>query len=1578
MYKLKTARIFLHILVLAAILISVFNVRVIYTAYAQSEVVDGNTPVQSPVLQPAPALSPSAYAEMAALSMSAENAQTILPAGTDTRWRITPTSSIPWQRIAHILFYYQGTTQNPNPTKICTGFFIGPYTVATAGHCVYDTSYPGGWATSATVIPAMDAGLQPFGNASAYYLYSTQGWRDNQNPVYDYGAVYLTSALGNTVGWFDYGYFSDSYLNPRLAGPAYIAGYPLDKDASCLDGSGSPVHGGCMWADTGSISNMSDQVFNYLLNSDTANGGEDGAPIWINDNGSLRAIGIHMFNASDAICNAYPGTNCGLRITAEMAANYTTWSGKSPITNCVPLSLTHTGNGSDPTPSPLKTAGCGLNEYVTGTTVNLTANPALHWKLDSWTGTNNDASTALTNTYTTTTSAHTITTAFSWICFSLTTGVNLPAGGSLIINPAPNCRDTLYGEGTSVSIIPSLNTGYGLQNWSGDASGNTVPLVVDMTANKSITANFAPANGIGTYDDASAVWTYTGTWSTYSGTGPYNNTDHYTSTLGSAANIRIYGNQIVLVYPTMPTRGSMDIYLDGVKWWTVNMYSASTVWQNRATSATFPLGIHDLSFRPAASTNVDLDAIQVIAPDYLAPAAVTSLAAVTGTSNGSINLTWNTPVQDASNPSSGPVSSYLVRYSRTNIVSESDWSAATPVTTGLPTPGAVGSAQAMTVSGLIPGLTYYIAVRGQDTAPNLGPIATASAAAKSPTPLGVGKYDDNHPSWIFSGTWIAWSGTGPYNNTDHYTSTVGSMASFTFTGRQFIFPYLSNTNRGNVEVSVDGTVVGTINANGPLMWQKNYISPIFSAGVHTVVFKFVGSGTYADVDAIQILNPDLIAPSAVGSLSASTGTTNGSIVLNWTAPYNDTGDTSSGSVNSYLVRYSLTDIVTETNWNAATPVTTGIPTPGAPGSSQTMTISGLISGATYYIAVRGRDAQPNLGPIATASAVAKAPTPVGNGKYDDNHASWVYGGTWMTYGGAGPYNNTEHYTSTVGSTASFTFSGSQFIFSFLTNTDRGNIEVSVDGGVVGTINAKAPLKWQSTYTSPVFAGGTHTVTFKFTGGGTYADVDAIQIVSPDTIPPSAVGSLNAVTGASNGGINLSWTAPMNDDGNPSSGPVTSYQIRYSTVNITNETEWAAATLVTTGVPVPGAVGANQSMTITGLVPGLRYYIAVRGQDTQPNLGPIVTASAVAKAPTPLAAGKYDDGHPSWIYSGTWMTYSGAGPYNNTDHYTSTIGSTASFTFSGGQFTFSYLANTNRGSIEVSVDGTLVATINANAPLKWQTTYTSPVFTYGTHTATFKFTGPSGTYADVDAIQIINLDTIAPSAVGSLTAATGTMGGSVDLSWTAPMNDDGNPSSGPVSSYLVRYSQTDIVTESDWTAATPVTVGLPTPGAPGTTQRMVISGLVPGLTYYVAVRGQDSQPNLGPIVTASAVAKMPTPVGPGTYDDTHAAWMFGGTWMTYSGPGPYNNTDHYTSTIGSTASFTFTGSQFIFWYLSNTNRGSIEVSVDGTLVGTINANGVLTWQKKYASPTFIAGTHTVVFKFIGPIGYGDVDAIQILP
>jgi RHS repeat-associated protein len=122
------------------------------------------------------------------------------------------------------------------------------------------------------------------------------------------------------------------------------------------------------------------------------------------------------------------------------------------------------------------------------------------------------------------------------------------------------------------------------------------------------------------------------------------------------------------------------------------------------------------------------------------------------------------------------------------------------------------------------------------------------------------------------------------------------------------------------------------------------------------------------------------------------------------------------------------------------------------------------------------------------------------------------------------------------------------------------------------------------------------------------------------------------------------------------------------------------------------------------------------------------------------------------------------------------------------------------------------------------------------------------------------DTTSPSAITDLAAATGSEVGAVDLTWTAP-GDDGV--TGVVQSYDVRYSLSEILTESDWENATPVTAGLPeSPVESGQVEGMTVTGLFPEETYYFAVRAQDEAANLGGLSNspgAQPLAPFPYPL-----------------------------------------------------------------------------------------------------------------------
>ncbi len=85
--------------------------------------------------------------------------------------------------------------------------------------------------------------------------------------------------------------------------------------------------------------------------------------------------------------------------------------------------------------------------------------------------------------------------------------------------------------------------------------------------------------------------------------------------------------------------------------------------------------------------------------------------------------------------------------------------------------------------------------------------------------------------------------------------------------------------------------------------------------------------------------------------------------------------------------------------------------------------------------------------------------------------------------------------------------------------------------------------------------------------------------------------------------------------------------------------------------------------------------------------------------------------------------------------------------------------------------------------------------------------------------------------------------SATLRWTAP-GDDWNE--GRASQYDLRFSTSPISgadSVSWWNSSKTVTcTGLPAPAAPGATDSFVVSGLVPGRTYYFVMRAADEVPN----------------------------------------------------------------------------------------------------------------------------------------
>lgn len=231
-----------------------------------------------------------------AVASFGEPAEAVL--GTDDRVQITNTSAYPWRAHASLLI-----TAADGSSWIGTAWFIGPHTLATAGHCVYikNSGVPGrdGWVRSIRVMPGRNGSTLPYGSATTSAFRTVTGWANNGDQNYDYGAIILPTDLGSTTGWFGIGIFSDSQLNSSTVN---ISGYPGDKPA------------GTQWYHANRVSAVNALKVFYTV--DTA-GGQSGSAVYRIENGSRYGVAVHAYGGSTS--------NSGTRINREVYDNLVRW-----------------------------------------------------------------------------------------------------------------------------------------------------------------------------------------------------------------------------------------------------------------------------------------------------------------------------------------------------------------------------------------------------------------------------------------------------------------------------------------------------------------------------------------------------------------------------------------------------------------------------------------------------------------------------------------------------------------------------------------------------------------------------------------------------------------------------------------------------------------------------------------------------------------------------------------------------------------------------------------------------------------------------------------------------------------------------------------------------------------------------------------------------------------------------------------------------------------------------------------------------------------------------------------------------
>ncbi len=146
---------------------------------------------------------------------------------------------------------------------------------------------------------------------------------------------------------------------------------------------------------------------------------------------------------------------------------------------CYVLTRTHTGSGADPVAMPTKSNYCiSDSQYLAGDFINLSADPAVGWRVGGWSGAANDASVSTSNSLVMPARNHTVRVDYAPICYTLTLA-HTGSGSNPVATPANSngCPTGQYREGESISLSAASAPGWWISGWIGaNNDASTAPM----------------------------------------------------------------------------------------------------------------------------------------------------------------------------------------------------------------------------------------------------------------------------------------------------------------------------------------------------------------------------------------------------------------------------------------------------------------------------------------------------------------------------------------------------------------------------------------------------------------------------------------------------------------------------------------------------------------------------------------------------------------------------------------------------------------------------------------------------------------------------------------------------------------------------------------------------------------------------------------------------------------------------------------------------------------------------------------------------------------------------------------------
>ncbi|MFH1352601.1 MAG: lamin tail domain-containing protein [bacterium] len=818
--------------------------------------------------------------------------------------------------------------------------------------------------------------------------------------------------------------------------------------------------------------------------------------------------------------------------------------------------------------------------------------------------------------------------------------------------------------------------------------------------------------------------------------------------------------------------------------------------------------------------------------DTTTPAAVTNLAGAPGVSVGSVDLTWTAPGDDET---SGDIvgGAYQLKYS-TN--SSDGWESSYSILWSTNT--SPENIESKTITALEPGTTYYFWMKTMDNANNLSEIsngATGYARPRRPPTL-----SENWDSGTIDlSKWEVTSGN-PAVNTDGASEQSGTY-SLNLDGegdeltlqRTDLSGYVAGRisfywQRGGngyppwpgmflrLEVELPSGWIELWNIEGNDASDSVYISTIIvlpSQAFHQDFrFRFNCSNVGFDivdffVDDVTMVIDEVTPPSAISDLTALTGPYNGEITLSWTAPGDDgsAGDNTGGYYTVRFATYSVGDFADNATawWQSGVSGEKEISVSAGPGGKETAAITGLSVGTTYYFAIRAYDSNDNQ-------------SPVDNNAYSSATQARAPASTAGLPPGL-PRTVVINEIAYMGTAANI---GDEWIE--LYNTTESAIDIS--GWSIYGANAGAWLNFSDKDGgTTVISSGSYLI-YANHEDDVKSSTGNIVDIRDDTINLNPTSDIIILYDGPNGTGNKIDEVD-NNDGSWFVTVAAGYSMERKDPKYDGTTSVNWAVCATRG-PETDSEGTKLYGT-----PGRQNSVYTIFDSTAP---------AAINDLSALAGTEYGCVNLTWTAVGDDGTTG-----NNAGGYYAVRFATYSISDFSNDATTWWNENSSNQKTFTEVKGVGQPENKTVDGLTAGDTYYFAVKAYDS----------SGNESDIDTMALSSTtqarafaykpppDGIAPSAISDLTALTGSNDGEINLIWTAP-GDDGT--TGTASEYEIKCSSTsNIADETDYDAAQNFSVfsrsPVPQPADAGTEESFTVTGLMPGVTYYFAVKAGDEFP-----------------------------------------------------------------------------------------------------------------------------------------